>query len=80
MKKSQFRLPAMMVQQFVGPSISVRNADSDDDAEPNFPDGMNYSTFLAMYHPDRANYTALSQNATTNSQLLSYFPDFCGDW
>jgi len=46
--------------------------------EPEFPDSMNYSTFLAL-HTDRDNHTTAMSTNSTNSPLLSYFPDFCAD-
>ena len=51
------------------------------EAEPNFPDDMNYSSFLA-WHPDGKNYSALlaSNNSTNSTWLSTYFPDFCADW
>lgn len=42
-----------------------------------FPDGMNYTTWLEEYAGRR---TATALNATGDSPMMAYFPDFCGDW
>ena len=54
--------------------------------ELRFPPGINYTTFVTLYSSRRSanNNTniMISENSTstTDSPLLDYFPDFCGDW
>jgi len=43
-----------------------------------FPVNMTYTSWLELYHPDRANITRIKSNTT--NPLLEYFPGFCGDW
>ena len=51
-----------------------------------FPPGINYTTFVTLYPSKRsANKNTnimISENSTstTDSPILDYFPDFCGDW
>jgi len=89
----QFKSKLPDLSLLVGRSSSPVMVDSNDNEleRPGlFPDGMNYSTFLALYHHSadghdhrrHGNVTteALSDNSTKDSPMMAYFPDFCGDW
>lgn len=62
-----------------GKRSSANNKGSSVEGTLHFPPNINYTTFLAL-HPDTRNTTAQKINGTSESPLLSYFPDFCEDW
>ena len=72
--------------QFSLPSITDTTTDKVLVDELRFPPGINYTTFVTIYSSRRSanNNTniMISENSTstTDSPLLDYFPDFCGDW
>lgn len=71
--------------QFSLPSIADTTAGNVVVDERRFPPGINYTTFVKLYSSRSANnhtHIMISENSTstTDSPLLDYFPDFCGDW
>ena len=65
----------------IGSSISSSNSTSVPLKEKDiqqFTVNMSYTSWLELYHPDRANITKVKSNST--NPLLEYFPNFCGDW
>ena len=68
---SNFTLPVDSLWDAIG--YDTPNA-SGEEMDPVFPEGMNYSSFLAL-HPEHAQRAVL-----VHSPIQSYFPDFCADW